>query len=205
MEEKERSIDLQREVEKFKRYYTAIEREGADKLLAWLEDNGFFEAPASAKFHGNYAGGLVEHSNHVFENLLDLKSTKSVVSEKDMETVAIVGLLHDVCKIDAYKIETKNQKNKDGKWEEVQQYTYTNALPLGHGEKSIMLIMQHMKLTDEEMLAIRWHMGGFDQSVKGGSYDMNNAFNQCQLAAMAHIADMIATHIDERDNEKDNY
>lgn len=203
METNERSEAQQREIEKFKRYYAAIEREGADKLLAWLEDNGFFEAPASTKFHGNYAGGLVEHSNHVFERLLDLKSMKSVVAGKDLETVAIVGLLHDICKIDAYKIETKNQKNKDGKWEEVQQYTYTNAFPLGHGEKSIALIMRHMQLTDEEMLALRWHMGGFDHAVKGGSYDMNNAFNQCKLAAMIHIADMIATHIDERDDEKE--
>lgn len=79
-------------------------------------------------------------------------------------------------------------------------YGYTNSLPLGHGEKSIIQIMRYMQLTEEEMLAIRWHMGAFDSAVKGGSYDMNNAFAGSRLAAMLHIADMMATHLDERAN-----
>lgn len=179
------------EEEKFKRYYAAIRREGAEKLLAWLEESGFFDAPASTKYHGNYAGGLAEHSNHVFERLLELKrkGKEEQFTSEELETIAIVGLLHDVCKIDAYKLEEK----EDG-----QQYTYTNALPLGHSEKSLFLIMRHMQLTDEEAMAIRWHMGAFDNAAKGGSYDMNSAFNQCELAAALHIADMTATHIDER-------
>ena len=67
-------------------------------------------------------------------------------------------------------------------------------------EKSIIQIMRYMQLTEEEMLAIRWHMGAFDSAVKGGSYDMNNAFAGSRLAAMLHIADMMATHLDERTN-----
>lgn len=183
-EQGDREDIRQAEVEKFKGYYKLIKREGAEQLLEWLEEKGFFTAPASTKYHGNYAGGLVEHSNHVFERLSEI-----LTKTGNAESMAIVGLLHDVCKIDAYKLETK---------EEVQQYAYTNALPLGHGEKSLFLIMRYMKLTDEEAMAIRWHMGAFDNAVKGGSYDMNNAFNQCKLAAALHIADMTATHIDER-------
>lgn len=183
-EKGDRETIRQAEVEKFKGYYKMIKREGAEQLLEWLEEKGFFTAPASTKYHGNYAGGLVEHSNHVFERLSEI-----LPKAGNAESMAIVGLLHDVCKIDAYKLETK---------EEVQQYTYTNALPLGHGEKSLFLIMRYMKLTDEEAMAIRWHMGAFDNAVKGGSYNMNNAFNQCELAAALHIADMTATHIDER-------
>ena len=166
------------EVEKFKNYFSYINRPGADKLLEWLEQIGFFTAPASAKYHGAYAGGLVEHSK--------------------VDTIAVVALLHDVCKADAYKVEKKNQKQKDGCWQQVDTYGYTNNFPVGHGEKSIIQIMRFMYLTEEEVLAIRWHMGAFDNAVKGGSYDMNYAFAQSRLAAMLHIADMMATHLDER-------
>lgn len=118
--------------------------------------------------------------------------------EYAVDTIAVVALLHDVCKADAYKVEKKNQKQKDGSWQQVDTYGYTNNFPVGHGEKSIIQIMRFMYLTEEEVLAIRWHMGAFDNAVKGGSYDMNYAFAQSRLAAMLHIADMMATHLDER-------
>lgn len=191
------------EVEKFKNYFSYINRPGADKLLEWLEQIGFFTAPASAKYHGAYAGGLVEHSNNVYRRLVKLadeedKRQGRQFPEYAVDTIAVVALLHDVCKADAYKVEKKNQKQKDGSWKEVEIYGYTNSLPLGHGEKSIIQIMRYMQLTEEEMLAIRWHMGAFDNAVKGGSHDMNYAFAQSRLAAMLHIADMMATHLDER-------
>lgn len=182
-----------------------INRPGADKLLAWLEEAGFFTAPASTKYHGAYAGGLVEHTNYVYRRLVQLADTEDkrqgrTYPEYTVDTIAVAALLHDVCKADAYKVEKKNQKQKDGSWKEVEVYGYTNSLPLGHGEKSIIQIMRYMQLTEEEMLAIRWHMGAFDSAVKGGSYDMNNAFAGSRLAAMLHIADMMATHLDERTN-----
>jgi hypothetical protein len=190
---------------KFKTAYAYITREGADKLLKHLEDNGFFEAPASTKYHGSYPGGLAEHSNHVFSRLLKLiqdeNTSPEMTPQYSLETLAIVALLHDVCKMDAYKIEKKNQKQPDGQWKEVDQYTYTNAFPVGHGEKSCIQILRYMPLTDEEIMAIRWHMGAFDYSFKGGDYGMNNAFNSCKLAAMLHIADMMATHLDEREEK----
>lgn len=194
------------EVKKFKNHFLHIYRPGADKLLAWLEEVGFFTAPASTKHHGAYTGGLVEHSNNVYSRLVQLAAAEDErrgrrrFSEYSVGTIAVVALLHDVCKVDAYKVEKENQKQKDGSWKEVEVYGYTNSLPLGHGEKSIIQIMRYMQLTEEEMLAIRWHMGAFDYSVKGGSYDMNNAFAGSRLAAMLHIADMMATHLDERTN-----
>ena len=95
--------------------------------------------------------------------------------------------------------EKKNQKQKDGSWQQVDTYGYTNKFSGGYTvKKSIIQIMRFMYLTEEEVLAIRWHMGAFDNAVKGGSYDMNYAFAQSRLAAMLHIADMMATHLDER-------
>lgn len=190
------------EVQKFKNYFSYIKRPGADKLLEWLEEVGFFTAPASTKYHGAYAGGLVEHTNHVYRRLMKLaeeedKRQGRTYPEYTVDTIAVVALLHDVCKADAYKPEfTANANRKEMK---SAKYVYTNNLPLGHGEKSVIQIMRFMQLTEEEMLAIRWHMGAFDYSFKGGNYDMNNAFAGSRLAAMLHIADMEATHLDERE------
>ena len=122
---------------------------------------------------------------------------KIMLYEKDGK-IYLVNDRTEVCKADAYKVEKKNQKQKDGSWQQVDTYGYTNNFPVGHGEKSIIQIMRFMYLTEEEVLAIRWHMGAFDNAVKGGSYDMNYAFAQSRLAAMLHIADMMATHLDER-------
>lgn len=196
------------EVEKFKGYFESIRRPGSVRLLVWLEEAGFFTAPASTKYHGSYPGGLVEHANHVYERLVKLADgeddRRSAVHpeynypEYTAETLAVVALLHDVCKVNAYMLEKKKQKQKDGSWKEVVAYGYTNRLPLGHGEKSVIQILRYMPLSEEEMLAIRWHMGGFDFATKGGSRDMNSAFEESRLAAMLHIADMMATHLDER-------
>ena len=185
-------------------YSNYIQRKGAKELLDFMEEIGFFEAPASTKYHGAYPGGLAEHSVNVFKRLADMATREEKMADKKqsaytMDTIAVVALLHDVCKADAYKTEKKKQKQPDGSLQEVEVYGYTNNLPLGHGEKSIIQIMRFMQLSEEEMLAIRWHMGAFDYSTKGGSYDMNYAFNKSRLAAMLHIADMTATYLDERE------
>ena len=86
----------------------------------------------------------------------------------------------------------------DIEYKEKPRWEYTNNFPIGHGEKSVIQIMRYIYLTEEEVLAIRWHMGAFDYSTKGGNYDMNYAFAESRLAAMLHIADMMATHLDER-------
>lgn len=191
------------EVKQFKEYFLHIERPGADKLLEWLEQIGFFTAPASTKHHGAYAGGLVEHSNNVYRRLAKMayeenRRQNRKFPEYAVGTIAVVALLHDVCKADAYKPKETGLCCPHKTAAEKDYWTYTNNFPIGHGEKSVIQIMRFMYLTEEEALAIRWHMGAFDNAVKGGSYDMNYAFAQSRLAAMLHIADMMATHLDER-------
>ena len=177
----------------FRNYFAHINRPGAADLLQWMGANGFFEAPASKRHHGAKPGGLAEHSVNVFRRLLHLNAGEEKRQQSpqyDIETLAICGLLHDLCKIDAYR-----QVEREGK----QEYEITRNFPAGHGEKSVILILQFMHLTKEEILAIRWHMGQYDFYAKGGGYDLDNAFRQCKLAVMLHLADMMATHFDERE------
>lgn len=182
-------------------YQANINREGADKLLKWLESSDFFIAPASTRFHGNHPGGLCEHSLHVYARLHELcRHFQINVSD---ETIAICGLLHDICKVDFYKQTTRNRKNEQtGQWEKVPYYEVDDQFPFGHGEKSAFIIQDFMKITKEESLAIRWHMGGFDEAVRGGSYSMGRAYETCPLAALLHMADLAATYIEEAKQEK---
>lgn len=186
--------------DKFIEIYKAnITRDGADRLLDWLEGTDFFRAPASTRYHCAYEGGLVEHSINVYKRLRSLilgnvpPSTITALEER----IAIVGLLHDVCKANFYGVEMRNRKNEANQWERYPFYVVDDQLPYGHGEKSVYIITGFMRLTREEAMAIRWHMGGFDDSVKGGSYAMSDAFTKYPLALYTHIADMLATYRDE--------
>lgn len=176
----------------FRKYFKSyINRSGADDLLKWLEENGFFEAPASRRYHGAEPGGLAKHSINVTKRLLWLNAEeekRQKSSKYNLETIVICGLLHDLCKIDAYRKVC---------FEGEIEYQLTREFPAGHGEKSVIMILQFMKLTQDEILAIRWHMGPYDFYARGGGYDLDNAFKQCKLATMLHIADMMATHWDE--------
>lgn len=167
-------------------YQSLIKRDGADKLLKWLEESDFFTAPASTKYHGVYEGGLVEHSVNVFNRL-----------GRNDETGAIVSLLHDVCKANFYTISYRNAKNESGEWERVPYFSIEEKFPYGHGEKSVFIISQFIKLTIEEAMAIRWHMGGFDEAVKGGSYALSGAWEKYPLGVLLHCADLQASYIDE--------
>lgn len=188
-------------IQLYKKYIT---RKSSDKLLTWLTETDFFTAPASTRFHNSFDGGLVEHSINVYNRLsfnLGVDTRLAQFDEKaeypGTESVAIVSLLHDVCKVNYYKIEMRNAK-ENGTWVQKPYYTVDDKLPYGHGEKSVYIIREFMKLTAEEALAINWHMGGFDDRVKGGSYALSNVFSQNPLALALHIADMQATHLDER-------
>lgn len=152
--------------ERFKEIFISqVTRPGAADLLAWLGTTDFFEAPASTRFHGAYPGGLVEHSLNVYYALLG----QSTIREYGGESVAVVALLHDVCKTGYYR------RERDGK------YSVKDRLPMGHGEKSVYLVMKFMDLTDEEALAIRWHMGAYDDAFRGGSRALNEAQDKCAL------------------------
>lgn len=119
------------------------------------------------------------------------------LSDEVEQTIAICALLHDVCKVNFYTMEMRNRKNEHGVWEQHPFYVVNDQLPYGHGEKSVYIISGFMRLTREESMAIRWHMGGFDDSVKGGSFAMSAAFSQYKLALLLHLADMQATYLDE--------
>ena len=183
-------------------YNALVKREGAKALLEWMENADFFEAPASSKFHLDCPGGLCQHSLNVYHNLKRLVDIERQVHPElkiTDESVAICGLLHDLCKVNFYKIEMRNVKNQDtGKWESVPYYTTDEKFPMGHGEKSVIIAMQFMKLTGDEMMAINWHMGGFDERVKGGaSKSISAAYEKSPLAVLLQAADFISSYIDE--------
>lgn len=173
-----------------------IKRENSGELLSWLEKTDFFTAPASTKFHLCEEGGLCEHSINVYECLNDRYG-----NEHSAESIAIVALLHDLCKAQFYKMTTRNQKNEvTGQWEKVPYYQVDDKFPFGHGEKSVFLIERFMRLKVEEAIAIRWHMGGFDDSAKAGGFTISNAYEMYPLAVKLHIADIEATYL--REGEK---
>lgn len=187
-------------------YKQWVIRPGADEFLRWLEGSDFFNAPASTRFHLSRPGGLVEHSIHVYHRLRDLYVMERQMkedcafldlSEKEEETIAICGLLHDICKANFYNVEMRNRKNEQGQWEKYPFYVVNDQLPYGHGEKSVYIISGFMKLSREEAMAIRWHMGFSDNEFKAGGYSVGNAFEKFPLALLTHIADLQATYLDE--------
>ena len=173
-----------------------VKREGVDKLLEWLESTDFYTCPASTKYHLSEEGGLCQHSLNVYERLEKLMITEYGEDGYNKESVALCGLLHDICKVNYYKVEMRNVK-EDGVWVQKPYYTVDDQLPYGHGEKSVYIINGFVRLTREEAIAINWHMGGFDVRVQGGSLDYSRAYNKYPLAILLHIADLEATFLDE--------
>lgn len=159
-------------------------REGMNKLIEFLERTDFFEAPASTRFHGCFKGGLLEHSLKVYEIL----KTKT----EDSASVKIIALLHDVCKANFYKVDYRNAKNEQGVWEKVPYYTVDDTIPYGHGEKSVMMISEFIKLTPEERYAIRWHMGFTEPKELYGTIGI--AYKKYPIALLTHEADLEATY-----------
>ena len=181
-----------------------IKREGADKLLDFLENKSdFFTAPASTRYHNAFEGGLLRHSLNVYKCLvayLERGRVKDMYKlEASAETAAIVALLHDLCKVNIYRVSYRNSKNdKTGQWEKVPYYEIHDNLPYGHGEKSVYMISGFMRLTREEAMAIRWHMGF------SGTEDKNTigrALEKYPLAFALSVADMEASYFLEGSEE----
>lgn len=183
-------------------YNKFIKREGADKLLEFLEkQSDFFTAPASGKRHNAFEGGLVQHSLNVYARLKKLTISEygeNYQEKVNDESLAIMALLHDVCKVNNYTIDYRNQK-VEGQWIQVPYYAYSNTLPYGHGEKSVYIINGFMRLTREEAMAINWHMGAFDPRSQFSS-DLSDAFHAFPIALLLHVADIEATYLDEKEN-----
>ena len=182
-------------------YRDNIHREGSDALLDYLEHKSdFFTSPASARFHGSYPGGLCEHSVNVYrclEAYLERERVRELYGlDYAPETVALVSLLHDVCKIGCYRGGTRNVKGPDGKWQSVPTFFYEDNLPYGHGEKSVYILSGFLRLTREEAMAIRWHMGFSGDEDKRL---VGQAFQQYPLAFALSVADMEATYFLEKE------
>ena len=183
-------------------YNSNIKRAGADKLLDYLlsDKSDFFTAPSSSRFHGSHEGGLVEHSINVYNCLKDYLSREKTKTLYNMnysdETIALVSLLHDLCKINFYEVDYRNAKNDKGVWEKVPYYKINDQLPYGHGEKSVYIISGFMRLSREEAFAIRYHMGFSNTDDK---LSVGKAFEMFPLAFALSVADMEATYFLEKE------
>lgn len=187
--------------EKFIQIYREnIHREGADKLLDWLcsPTSDFFTAPASTRFHGAYEGGLCEHSINVYECLCDYLARQRVKEVYGLapsaETVAIVSLLHDLCKVNCYKPSFRNVKDEHGAWKKVPSFEYSDPMPYGHGEKSVYIISGFLRLSREEAFAIRFHMGF---SASDEARLVGDAYEKFPLCVAVSTADLEASYFIE--------
>ena len=176
--------------ERFVGLLKGVNREGIENLIEFLDKTDFYTAPASTRFHNAFEGGLLAHSLNVYDAL------KTLVGDKWSEdTIRIVALLHDICKVNNYKVDYRNKKDETGQWIKEPYYTTDDMMPLGHGEKSVMIISEFIKLTKEELYAIRWHMGGYEPK-ENYSY-IAKAYEKYPLAVYTHMADLMATYIYE--------
>lgn len=194
------AIEIQANKEMIIKILRETGRAEIESLITFLENSDFFKAPASTKYHGAYDGGLAEHSLHVWY----LLNHKNLYFHLDLSTdnIAIVALLHDVCKINFYGKEMKNvikgmKDNGYGKqvkdWQEEETVVVKDQFPIGHGEKSVITLLRYIQLTDLEIAMIRWHMGGY---VPRDEYrDLDNAVNMYPAIVALHAADLEATHL----------
>ena len=159
--------------------------------MKWLESSDFYVAPASTRFHGSYAGGLLEHSLNVYDELSRILLAYPEIDVSE-ETIIICSLFHDLCKVNMYVTEKRNRKNAEGKWESYDSYTIKEKYHFGgHGSKSVFLVQNFIKLTAEEAAAINAHMGSFDNERVGDTYE------QFPFAWALHVADEASTFLRE--------
>ena len=177
--------------QEFIKLLDTVTRNGINELLSWLDSSDFFYAPASTKYHLSRPGGLCEHSLNVYKNLKFLCPDASTPFS---QSLIVVGLLHDVCKANYYTISLRNSKNSEGIWEKVPYYTTDDKFPFGHGEKSVYLLSNYIDLDIAEIMAIRWHMGGFETQNLS---TMSLAYSKYPLAVLLHSADLISTYVTE--------
>lgn len=187
-----------------------IKREGLEGILKYLETSDFYEAPSSASFHLNETGGLCRHSINVFTTALKLNEhvaktpitdgTSPFTEVPDEESIAIATLFHDICKVKLYHQVEKWKKDANGRWMSYPGYEVKDEFPLGHGEKSCLMINWFMHLKPEEMLAIRWHMGMFDMGENGSSlrYSFRAAMDKSPLVVLVQCADMLSANLLEK-------
>ena len=185
--------------EEFIELLKSTKREGIENLISFLEKTDFFEAPASTRFHGDYKGGLLEHSMKVYEIFKEKVKNASIEINVPEDTIIITALLHDICKTNFYTVDFRNKKNEDGIWVKEPYYTINDTIPYGHGEKSVMMISKFIDLTMEEMYAIRWHMGFTEPKELYNT--ISTVYEKFPLALALHEADLEATYLKESRNK----
>lgn len=178
--------------EQFIELLRSTKREGIEELISFLEKTDFYTAPASTRYHGDYEGGLLEHSMKVYEIFKHKVENNIMGLDWSEDTIIIMALLHDICKVNFYKVDYRNAKNANGEWEKVPYYTVDDTIPYGHGEKSVMMITEYIKLTPEEKYAIRWHMGFTEPKEQYNT--LGAAFKRYPIALLLHEADLEATY-----------
>lgn len=178
----------------------SVKRPGMESLVQWLANSDFKVAPASTRFHGAYEGGLLEHSLNVYYELIRQKDLIKLLNIPQ-DTLIIAALLHDLCKVNYYKMDMRNVK-KNGTWVQEPYYTVDDLFPIGHAEKSIIVIQEFIKLTDIEVAMIRGHMGGF---VSDTYFNPSILYNKYPEAILLQIADMTATYILESPGLLDDF
>lgn len=204
-------LNIQELIEKFEQLLTSVNRDGIDKLLAYIRKSDFYRAPASTRFHSCHDGGLLEHSLNLYECLLSKKQNPiwaEVLREVDDESLILVALLHDLCKSYLYVPEFKNKKvysdtgtkkDEGGRfdWQAVKGYSTDDKIPYGHGEKSVMMIEEFIKLKPIERYAIRWHMGFTEPKEYWNT--LTTAIKKYPVILAVHQADMEATYLLEEE------
>ena len=204
-------LNIQELIEKFEQLLTSVKRDGIDKLLAYIRKSDFYRAPASTRFHSCHDGGLLEHSLNLYECLLSKKQNPiwaEVLREVDDESLILVALLHDLCKSYLYVPEFKNKKvysdtgtkrDEGGRfdWQAVKGYSTDDKIPYGHGEKSVMMIEEFIKLKTIERYAIRWHMGFTEPKEYWNT--LTTAIKKYPVILAVHQADMEATYLLEEE------
>lgn len=190
--------------EKFIELLQSTGRRGVNDVIETLEKQGFFEAPASTRFHLAYEGGLLEHSLGVCRIALMVRKQVLLVKPElepqlSVESIILTTLLHDVCKAEIYKRTIKRRKNERGIWEDYEGYDVDYSdFPVGHGEKSVIVLLQSgLELTKEEILAIRWHMSAWDLPFQ--SYELMGSLNVARektpLIGILQAADGLSANV----------
>ena len=181
---------IQNDWEIYKKLLLSTKRPGIENLVQWLDNSDFKVAPASTRYHSNYEGGLLKHSLNVYEECMRQQDLIKLFNVPK-ESIIITSLLHDICKVNYYKMEMRNVK-KNGAWVQEPYYTVEDMFPMGHAEKSIIIAQQYIQLTEVEIAMIRNHMGGF---VDTSYFSSSNLFNKYPESLILHIADIKATYI----------
>lgn len=184
---------------KYLAFLSQVDREGIPDLVKYLEESDFFTAPGSTKYHNAYPGGLVEHSLLVCTHAMRLASIY-LPDPKHHESIVLTSLTHDLCKINMYSQKSHMVKNEGtgGIWTPERYYIIEDQFPYGHGEKSVLILQRFLKLTNDEIMAVRWHMGGFDDvaGTYAGGMQLRSAAETYPLVILLHMADLASCYLE---------